>query len=135
MTYIHMGDLPMDMDRAEALRCLRIHDASLSDTTRRMRSALGIEPDVVHFQGHRFTWEEVWPKKYYRICGECFEVWTKHTLRKAYRREVWRILKNPLPAPFETPRPTLWSDIRALWKAYTIRAKNIFFCQECIHDF
>lgn len=59
----------------------------------------------------------------YIICGECGHLYrTARDLRRAWRREVLR-------PGFHVP---LW---RRLWRAATIRARKIYFCQECIHDF
>jgi hypothetical protein len=77
-------------------------------------------------------------RRYYILCGECFHVYyTKGALRRAYRREMWRIHRAPpndyLEAVFPRipPPPTR----KVIWKLVTVRAKNINFCQECIHDF
>ncbi len=62
----------------------------------------------------------------YLVCGECFHVYrTPGELRRAYRCAFWTI-ENPWA------RPSLaWR----VWRVLTIRAKRIYFCQYCIHDF
>lgn len=59
------------------------------------------------------------PRNVFIICCECGHVWTKRSLQRAWRkmgrqldRRWWRHPRNHLR-----------------------RAKNIFFCPECIHDF
>lgn len=65
----------------------------------------------------------------YITCPECFHTYrTAGELRRAYRRELIH-LHRTRPG-FEDPS---WWQV--LWKAATIRAKNIYFCQHCIHDF
>lgn len=60
----------------------------------------------------------------YIVCLECGHIYrTARDLRRAYRREV---LRRP---GFGAPR---WWRI---WRALTVRASRITFCQECIHDF
>jgi len=67
---------------------------------------------------------------YYILCGECFHVYyTKAELRRAYRRVYWRTHRW---APFGGPPTPMW---RILWRVLTVRAKDIYFCQECTHDF
>lgn len=62
----------------------------------------------------------------YILCGECGHLYrTASELRRAYRREVMR-------GPRYFSGPPWWC--RA-WRALTIRASKIYFCQECIHDF
>lgn len=59
----------------------------------------------------------------YILCPECGHLYrTARELRRAYRRQVLR-------PGFSVP--LLWR----LWRALTIRASRITFCQECIHDF
>lgn len=60
----------------------------------------------------------------YITCGECGHLYrTARDLRRAYRREV-------------LSRPGFGISLRwRLWRAMTIRARRIYFCQECIHDF
>lgn len=61
------------------------------------------------------------------ICGECGHVYrTAGELRRAYRREVVRGLRFAGPGD-------PW--LRRLVKALAVRARDIRFCQECIHDF
>lgn len=69
----------------------------------------------------------------YITCGECFHTYrTPRELRALYRRQLIRAhLKRP-PNIFDLPEPSL---LEILWGALTIRAKNINFCQHCIHDF
>lgn len=67
-------------------------------------------------------------------CFECGHPWTPRELRRAYRRALtsdirWR----------ERPwwRSNEWHDsiVRVLWRVATARARNIHFCQLCLHDF
>ncbi len=61
----------------------------------------------------------------YLVCGECFHVYrTAGELRRAYRREFWRVSRRFGDA---------W--VLRVWRVLTIRAKKIYFCQFCIHDF
>lgn len=58
-------------------------------------------------------------------CGECGHLYrTRGELRRAYRREFWRVSRT-----FHDP---LW---RRAWRVLTVREKHIYFCQHCIHDF
>lgn len=60
----------------------------------------------------------------YIICLECGHVYrTARALRRAYRRQSLTIPRYDVP---------WW---RITWRAWTIRARDINFCQECIHDF
>lgn len=60
----------------------------------------------------------------YRICGECGHLYrTAGELRRAYRREVLEQRRFGVD----------WFDI--VLRALTIRARDIHFCQECLHDF
>lgn len=60
----------------------------------------------------------------YIFCGECGHVYrTAGQLRRAYRRGVMQGRRYGIPLRL------------CLWRALTVRAKQIFFCQECIHDF
>lgn len=57
-------------------------------------------------------------------CYECGHLYrTAGALRRAYRREVLRLPGHGIP---------FWWR---LWRALTIRASQITFCQQCIHDF
>lgn len=76
--------------------------------------------DAVHCYSHHV--DEPGPG--YIVCGECGHLYrTARELRRAYRRASLAI------PDYDVPR---W---RILWRAWTIRASSIFFCQECIHDF
>lgn len=60
----------------------------------------------------------------YRVCGECGHVYaTARDLRRAYRRAVLRHI------PGGVRRWRLW------WRAATVRASRVSFCQHCAHDF
>lgn len=61
--------------------------------------------------------------KVYIACGECYHVYrTAGELRRAYRRASWQISKTePL--------------LKRLRRILTIRVRDIYFCQHCIHDF
>lgn len=72
----------------------------------------------------------------YMICGECGHVYqTAGELRREYRRARWAIHKVDRRAgiqhPAFRPLPT-WLVLVEIW---TIRAKKIFSCQHCTHDF
>lgn len=76
----------------------------------------------------------------YIVCGECFHAYrTARELRRAYRRGYWQATSRPptglgggLFGRNDEWGPSLWVRV---WRVLTIRAKNISFCQECIHDF
>lgn len=64
-------------------------------------------------------------------CGECGHLYrTAGQLRRAYRRVIWQMWRYD--AQPGARLPWLW---RTLWRAATVRARRISFCQECIHDF
>lgn len=80
----------------------------------------------------------------YIACGECGHLYrTAGELRRAYRREFYRIARKPLPRPVHRLDDELFAGIdaepialwRVWWAMLTIRAKHIYFCQHCIHDF
>jgi len=57
----------------------------------------------------------------YQICYECEQVYaTAGSLRRAYRKNV-----------LGSGRLVRWR----LWRAITVRAGQIYFCQNCLHDF
>jgi hypothetical protein len=68
----------------------------------------------------------------YRVCFECGHVYqTASDLRRAYRKAI-RDMK---------PKPGKWISDEwgwgwlAFWRRFlTVQARNITFCQECIHD-
>lgn len=67
--------------------------------------------------------------KAWQYCLECeHEYPSARSIRKAYRRGYWQAtgIKTGWPR-------TSW--LRRLWHVLTIRAKRIYFCQECAHDF
>jgi hypothetical protein len=70
------------------------------------------------------------PGSGYLLCGECGHLYrTKGELRRAYRREFLRINSHGWFGMERLPRWKVW------WKILTIREKDIYFCQHCIHDF
>lgn len=89
----------------------------------------------------------------YRVCGECGHVYySRHELRQAYRREWLAALRAapvPPPPPWSgvvlvlpdalTPKkpPPRWVTWVCNWwrVVFPPMAKNISFCQECVHDF
>ncbi len=84
-------------------------------------------PDRVHCYEHH---EDEPVGGAYIVCGECFHVWrTAGELRREYRRQFWRTTSHGW---FGTDRPSLVSRV---WRVLTVRAKDIYFCQHCIHDF
>lgn len=69
----------------------------------------------------------------YITCPECFHTYrTAGELRRRYRRMLIQVHRRQLVNPFDYTGPG-WGEV--LWKALTVRAKNINFCQHCIHDF
>jgi hypothetical protein len=67
--------------------------------------------------------------KVWQYCLECGQVYpTARSLRKAYRQQFW----SATGLSTYHPRMPL---VRRLWRVVTIRAKRIYFCQECTHDF
>jgi hypothetical protein len=78
-----------------------------------------------------FHGEEPIPSNVYRRCFECGHVWTKRTLKRAYRKALWELSKGDplfLGDGFRSSRVRTW------WRLATVRASTIYFCQECIHD-
>jgi hypothetical protein len=70
------------------------------------------------------------PGNGYILCGECGHLYrTKGELRRAYRRAILSLDRRTFLGIKPMPRWKIW------WKVLTIRAKNIYFCQYCIHDF
>lgn len=79
----------------------------------------------------------------YLICGECGHRYrTAGELRRAYRGQFYRTARMSVLAPpcdddgeftvIDAGRMSLW---RVWWAMATIRAKHIYFCQHCTHDF
>lgn len=71
----------------------------------------------------------------YIRCGECGHLYlTKRDLVRMYRSKSWEMFRS---------RPFRWrgvpgfepSGLAELWGILTTRAKDIDFCQLCIHDF
>lgn len=82
------------------------------------------EPDEACHRMHCYSCGVDEPDGGYITCGECFHVYrTAGELRRAYRR---RALSLPV---YDVPRWRIWRH------ALTIRAKKIYFCQHCTHDF
>lgn len=66
----------------------------------------------------------------YIICRECGHRYrSAGELRRVYRRQFLRTSRQSW---FDMKPPPRW---RVWWIAVTIRARNIYFCQHCIHDF
>lgn len=82
------------------------------------------EPSDACFEDH-CHWHNVdEPGPGYITCLECGHLYrTARELRRAYRRQSFTIPRYDVP---------WW---RITWRAWTIRARDISFCQECIHDF
>lgn len=82
------------------------------------------EPTDTCLPDHCYWHDVDEPGAGYITCGECGHLYrTARELRRAYRRQVlggrsWGV-------------PLSWR----LWKALTARARSIYFCQMCIHDF
>jgi len=65
----------------------------------------------------------------WQYCYECeHEYPTARSLRRAYRRQFWRATGSTVYLP-RMPWP------QRLWRVVAIRAKRIYFRQECVHDF
>jgi hypothetical protein len=111
----------------------------------------------VHCYGH----DRDEPGKAWLVCGECFHRYrSPGELRRRYRREAWRAHRQwrrepviELPQPFTIPdEPVVggqklslpddldleWgkepSTLQVLWRLLTVRARDVTFCQVCIHD-
>jgi hypothetical protein len=83
----------------------------------------------VHFKTERLT------RRTFIVCGECGHVWTKRALRRSLRRHVWQNIRHPLYPPFDPFPNRRWLELRYYVATCLKPAKDIFFCQECIHDF
>lgn len=60
----------------------------------------------------------------YQVCLECGHVYrTAGSLRRAFRRESWRVARDD---PFSR---------ESVWRVVMVRASRISSCQECTHDF
>lgn len=69
----------------------------------------------------------------YIRCYECGHLYlTARDLRRAYRSQQWAMMKSFRWRPIPGFEPSTWS---VLWSIFTTRAKDISFCQLCIHDF
>jgi hypothetical protein len=68
------------------------------------------------------------------VCFECGHVYrTAGQLRRDYRRGYWDTTGRGAKLFGEKGfGPSLAAR---LWRMLTVRAKDIFFCQECTHDF
>lgn len=70
----------------------------------------------------------------YICCIECGHVYrTAGALRRAYRRKSFLLLD--WSDPWFRSNDLYASVLRVLWRALTIRARDIFFCQMCSHNF
>lgn len=70
----------------------------------------------------------------YICCGECGHLYqTAGDLRRRYRTVVWDMWRRqPRIFRSEWTGPGLFG---ILFMMATVRAKKIYFCQYCIHDF
>jgi len=73
----------------------------------------------------------------YIVCGECGHVFrTARELRRLHRRGLWKAHRSIdgviAGVPVDMPAVPLW---RVAWRLAMVRAKNIYFCPHCIHDF
>lgn len=85
-------------------------------------------PELACAQVH-CSWHEVdEPGPGYQRCRECGHLYlTAADLRRAYRETL---------RAFHDDDVRTWLDQLRYWKAcWLTRAKNIDFCQECVHDF
>lgn len=72
----------------------------------------------------------------YQVCGECGHVYpTARSLRRAYRRVVWEMIRNPLSGTRWFTNDWATGRFRQTFAMLTVRASKIYFCQLCIHDF
>lgn len=89
------------------------------------------ECEPVHCYSHHV---DEYARDPYLVCGECFHVYrSAQELRRAYQRQSLRIW-------WAGERKIFSSDwhvglLLVLRRVITIRTKDIFFCQHCIHDF
>lgn len=67
--------------------------------------------------------EEI-PRRVYVVCFECGHAYTARELRRRWREEFRKV--NSYGSPFGRI-----DTLKRTWK----RARHIYFCQECIHDF
>lgn len=82
------------------------------------------EPSFLCVDYHCYSHGVDEPGEGYIGCYECGHLYrTARDLRRAYRRQVMR---GPMFG---------MSKWRCRWRALTVRASKIYFCQECIHDF
>lgn len=68
----------------------------------------------------------------YITCPECGHLYrTAGALRRAYRRSVWE--RRRWAREVLSLDGLGWAEVAL--RALTIRARDIHFCQECLHDF
>ena len=69
----------------------------------------------------------------WRRCFECGHQWGRRELVELWRRGMLSVLRPSSPWVFSTRFRE--SVTRSLWRALTVRAKNVTFCPKCLHDF
>ncbi len=90
------------------------------------------EPTQACERFHCYSHHEDEPTTGYVVCGECFHAYaTAGELRRTYRRKLISLRRTTAHWPgFERQG---WAS--TLWRAATVRARDINFCQHCLHDF
>ena len=109
--------------------------------TSSINALLPHEPDLDCFQDHCFSCgvDEYCDSHlgHYIRCRECGHIYrTAKELRREYRRMSWENHRGYIrSSPWIFSNQFTPSTLSVLWRTLTIRAKNIYFCQKCIHDF
>lgn len=121
------------------------------DLSWRQRQEIEHEPDdscageggsSAHCWAHNVD-EYVGTGPVYQACIECGHLYrSKRELRRAYLRvhwqfftAAWRDRHMRESYPTELRDPPLAELAHWVWRALTVRASKIYFCQHCIHDF
>lgn len=82
--------------------------------------------------------------KPYRYCGECFHLFqTAHALKRDRRRvmrpiylaELWELIRHPRTYSSTGIRQQVSFVARSITNLFTRRARNIYVCPHCAHDF
>lgn len=93
------------------------------------------EPSAACHDVHCFAHNVDEPGPGYLGCQECFHLYrTPRDLRRAHRANC----RQAIHKEWWTTEP-FWAVLRAWiscrWHLLTVRAKDIYFCPECGHDF
>lgn len=79
---------------------------------------------------------EPWPDRFYIRCFECGHVYnTPDDLRRAYRREIEGIERSYLNNPTGAWFFGLLEECPHIDPLVVPPTEEIYFCQECTHDF